>query len=211
MKHLLIIGAGGFAREVYWHAQDSLGYGTEWDIKGFLDGDKTLSKEEYGKLQLPVLGDVESYEIQQADCFICAIGQPQARERLVKKILMRGGEFINLIHRTALICPTAKMGRGNIICPLVHILDHVVVGDFVIFNGRSGMGHDAVIGDYSSLMSAVDITGYVTVGKRTFWGSGARSVPHSCIEDDATIGIGSVVFRRVKAGTKVFGNPAMPI
>ena len=39
MKHLIIIGVGGFAREVYWHAQDSLGYGNEWDLKGFLDGD----------------------------------------------------------------------------------------------------------------------------------------------------------------------------
>ena len=211
MKHLVIIGVGGFAREVYWHAQDSVGYGEEWDIKGFLDGDVKLEAEEYEKLPLPVLGDVGSYVIQPGDCFICAVGSPKVKEKLVQRILARGGEFINMIHNSAIVHPTVQMGIGNILCPLVHILDHAKVGNFVIFNGRSGMGHDAEVGDYSSLMSAVDITGYVRVGKRTFWGSGAKVVPHSRIDDDATIGVASVVFRRVKAGVKVFGNPAIPI
>ncbi len=56
MKDLIIIGVGGFAREVYWHAQNSIGYRTEWDIKGFLDGDVILSEKEYNKLPLRVLG-----------------------------------------------------------------------------------------------------------------------------------------------------------
>lgn len=211
MKHLIIIGVGGFARELFWNAHDSVGYGTGWDIKGFLDGDVELAAEEYEKLPLPVLGDVDSYVIQTNDCFICAIGSPKVKEKLVQRILVRGGEFINVIHNTSIVHPTVQMGRGNILCPLVHILDHAKVGDFVTFNGRSGMGHDAQIGDYSSVMSAVDITGYVRVGKRTFWGSGSRALPHSRIDDDATVGVASVVFKHVRAGAKVFGNPALPI
>ena len=211
MKHLIIIGVGGFARELFWNAHDSVGYGTGWDIKGFLDGDVELAAEEYEKLPLPVLGDVDSYVIQTNDCFICAIGSPKVKEKLVQRILVRGGEFINVIHNTSIVHPTVQMGRGNILCPLVHILDHAKVGDFVTFNGRSGMGHDAQIGDYSSVMSAVDITGYVRAGKRTFWGSGSRALPHSRIDDDATVGVASVVFKHVRAGAKVFGNPALPI
>ena len=72
-KHLLIIGIGGFAREVFWHAHDSIGYGTEWDIKGFLDGDVKLEAQEYEKLAAPLLGDVDTYAIESDDCFICAI------------------------------------------------------------------------------------------------------------------------------------------
>ena len=211
MKHLIIIGVGGFARELFWNAHDSVGYGTGWDIKGFLDGDVELAAEKYEKLPLPVLGDVDSYVIQTNDCFICAIGSPKVKEKLVQRVLVRGGEFINVIHNTAIVHPTVQMGRGNILCPLVHILDHAKVGDFVTFNGRSGMGHDAQIGDYSSVMSAVDITGYVRAGKRTFWGSGSRALPHSRIDDDATVGVASVVFKHVRAGAKVFGNPALPI
>lgn len=211
MKNLIIIGVGGFAREFFWNAQNSVGYGMDWDIKGFLDGDVKLAAEEYEKLPLPVLGDVDSYVIQTNDCFICAIGSPKVKEKLVQRILVRGGEFINVIHNTSIVHPTVQMGRGNILCPLVHILDHAKVGDFVTFNGRSGMGHDAQIGDYSSVMSAVDITGYVRAGKRTFWGSGSRALPHSRIDDDATVGVASVVFKHVRAGAKVFGNPALPI
>ena len=51
MKNLIIIGVGGFAREVYWHAQFSHGFNTEWTIKGFLDGDVKLADEEYKFLQ----------------------------------------------------------------------------------------------------------------------------------------------------------------
>lgn len=211
MKHLIIIGVGGFAREVFWHAQDSAGYGTDWDIKGFLDGDVKLAAEEYKKLSAPLLGDVDSYVIEPDDCFICAIADPQAKEKLIKRILMRGGTFINVVHHTVIIHPTVRMGRGNILCPDVRIADSSVVGNFVTFNVRSGMGHDAEVGDYSSVMGGVDITGYTRIGKRTFWGSGSRSLPHSRIDDDATIGVASVVLRRVKAGDTVFGNPAMPI
>ena len=39
MKHLIIIGTGAFARELYGHAKNSIGYGTSWDIKGYIDGD----------------------------------------------------------------------------------------------------------------------------------------------------------------------------
>ena len=35
MKNLLIIGARGFGREIYNLALESIGYGTEFTIKGF--------------------------------------------------------------------------------------------------------------------------------------------------------------------------------
>lgn len=96
MKHLVIIGVGGFAREVYWHAQNSIGYGEKFDIKGFLDGDVKLPEEEYRKLKLPVLGDVNNYQIESDDVFVCAIGSSKIREKLVNTMKSRtsgGGYF----------------------------------------------------------------------------------------------------------------------
>ena len=37
MKHLIIIGGGGMGKEVFYTAKHSVGFGTEFDIKGFLD------------------------------------------------------------------------------------------------------------------------------------------------------------------------------
>lgn len=211
MKHLIIIGAGGFAREVYWHAQESIGYGEEWDIKGFLDGDVKLAEDEYKKLQLPVLGDINDYEIKDDDVFICAVAEPRIKEKLVKRILERGCKFINLIHKTARIHGTAKMGIGNILCPFSGLQDSSVIGDFVSINCSSGLGHDACAEDYTTLSSGVDIMGYVSVGKRCFFASGSRVLPHGKVEDDVYVGVLSAVFKKAKAGTTVFGNPAMPI
>lgn len=42
-------------------------------------------------------------------------------------------------------------------------------------------------------------------------GACSIAAPHAIIEEDAYVGIGSVVLRRVKAGRRVFGNPAREI
>ena len=211
MKHLIIIGVGGFAREVYWNAQDSIGYGTEWDLKGFLDGDIRLAEEEYGKLKLPVLGNINSYEIAEDDVFFCAIGNGQVRKKVVERMLAKDAEFISLIHNTSIIRGIASYGAGVMFGPRTGVGDHVVIGDFVILNTASAVGHDARIDDYASIMSYVDITGYSHIEEGVMFGSGARILPHGRVGAYATVGAGSVVLRKVKPGTTVFGNPAVPV
>lgn len=211
MKHLIIIGVGGFAREVYWHAQDSCGYGIEWDIKGFLDGDVRLEASEYEKLDKPLLGDVMEYAVQPDDVFICAIANSEARRKLTGVIRSKGGNFLNLISNQAIVQGNVQMGIGNIICPFTNINDHAVLGNFVLLNVGAGMGHDSRVDDYSSLMGGVKICGFTTAGKDTYWGTNAVALPHSKIEDGVQVGVGAVVFKRIKAGMKVFGNPAMPM
>ena len=39
MKNLIIIGAGGMGRTMYDLSRESLGYNTEFIIKGFIDDD----------------------------------------------------------------------------------------------------------------------------------------------------------------------------
>lgn len=213
MKNLIIIGVGGFAREMYWHAQNSRGFGTEWQIKGFLDGDVKLLPEDYAKLpdNIPVLGDVDSYEIREDDVFTCAVGTPAIRRKLIEKMLNRGVEFVSIIDKTAYIVPSAKIGRGVILTDRTHIDDHAMVGDFAVVNVLSGLGHDAQIGKYTCVMAYVDITGGVKIGDEVFIGGSVVITPKSVVGDGAYIGAGSVVLRKVKAGAKVFGNPAIEI
>ena len=213
MKNLIIIGVGGFAREVYWHAQNSHGFGTEWQIKGFLDGDVKLSADDYKKLpeNIPVLGDVASYKICANDVFTCAIGTPQVRKKLIEKILSRGGEFINLIHKTSYIVPSAKIGRGVILAARTNVNDLSVIEDFVVINSVSGTGHDSKVGKFSCIMSGVNVTGGTQIGEEVFIGSNAVFSPHCKIGDGAFVGMGSVVLKKVGAGKKVFGNPAIEI
>ncbi len=211
MKNLIIIGVGGFAREIYWHAQDSVGFGVDWRIKGFLDGDVKLSAEDYELLPDKVLGDVDSYEICADDVFTCAVGTPKIRRQLIEKILNRGGEFINIISKLAKIIPTAKLGRGVIISPYVGISDRAAIGDFVALNALTIIGHDAQIGNFSCVMPHANIAGKARIGAEVFIGSGAIILPKAKVGDGATVGAGCVVFKKVRAGVTVFGNPAVEI
>lgn len=213
MKNLIIIGTGGFAREIYWHAPDCVGFGSDWTVKGFLDGDVKLSAEEYQRLpsDVPVLGDIDGYEIAEDDVFACAIGTPAVRKKLVEKILPRGAEFINVIHRRSTIMPRTKLGRGVVICSGNGISDLVELGDFVVINNVTCLGHDVRVGDYTCIMAHVEIGGGTIIGNEVFIGSQVAIAPKSKIGDGAFVGIGSVVLRRVKAGAKVFGNPAREV
>ena len=211
MKNLVIIGVGGFAREIYWHAQKALDFGVDWQIKGFLDGDIKLEAAAYKLLPAKVLGDVNTYEICADDVFTCAVGSPKARKVLVEKILARGGEFINIINTLAEIVPTAKIGRGVIISPFVGISERAQIGDFVAVNAQTIIGHDAQIGNFSCIMPHVAISGSCKIGVEVFIGSGAVILPKAKVGDGATIGAGCVVLKKVRAGTTVFGNPAIEI
>ena len=81
-----------------------------------------------------------------------------------------------------------------------------IVGDYVTL--LSGLGHDVVVEDYSTISSLCGISGHVHIGKRVFVAGNAVIVPSRIVGDDAYVGAGSVVIRNVPAGKKVFGNPA---
>lgn len=211
MKHLLIVGVGGLARETYWSAKSSVGFNKTWDIKGFLDGDVKLPEAEYLKLELPVLGNVNSYRMEEDDVFVCAIGTPKVKMRMTNILEERGASFISLIHETAIIHGSADLQCGCIVFPWCSVHDHAQVGKHVLLGNRVGIAHDCTVGDFSCLMGSVGLCGNVKVGKGTYWADGALALPHAKIGDNVYVGVRSVVFKRVKAGQTVFGNPALPI
>lgn len=211
MQHLVIIGAGELGRELYWHAQEAIGYNIEFDIKGFIDDDFSPEAEKYRTLGRPLLSSVDAYEIEQNDVFICAIGSVNGREATVNKIKSKGGQFRTIRHKTSIIQGNVNMGEGLFMGPFTIIGDGATIGNHVMINTHSAVGHDVVIGDYTCIMSYVDVTGCSQIGRKVFLASGSRMTPSTRIGDGAYVGIGSVVLRKVKAGVTVFGNPARAV
>ncbi len=209
MKNLLIIGARGYGREIYNFAIDSKGYGTEFTVKGYLD-DKVSALDGFENYP-PIIGPVESYEVQPDDVFICALGEVKYKIKYCQMILNKGGEFINLISNRAYIGMNVKMGNGCIVCPDARIHCDITIGNFVTIQPMAIIGHDVKIGDWSHINALADCGGASVLGEGVTLHTTSFICPKSVIGEYATVGAGSVVLRRVKAGDTVFGVPAKPI
>jgi len=209
MERLIIVGAGDFGREVLSWVMDVPESARTWKIAGFLD-DRPQILDGYN-LPYGILGAPKSYSLHPDDRMVVAIGEPKARRKYVDILEHRNAHFTSIIHPSVVLGLKNKWGPGCIFCPGVVITTNVRIGNHVILNCHSGAGHDAVIGNFCTLSGGVDITGHVTLEEEVFLGSHATVLPHSTVGKGAFVGAGSVVMRHVKANTKVFGIPALPI
>lgn len=209
MKHLIIIGARGFGREVYITATESIGYGTDFEVKGYLD-DNADALDGYNGYP-PIISSVEDYEPQDNDIFVCALGDVEWKEHYVEKVLAKGGKFVTLTHRHAYISKNVKIGVGCIVCNQAIISCDVTIGDFTTIQPHVIIGHDCQIGSMCQINSNTSIGGFVIVGDKATLHTSTTLLPKSKIGNNATVGAGSVVLRKVSAGSTVFGNPACSI
>ncbi len=203
---MLIIGAGGYGREIYNMAPFCQGYGEEWDIKGFLDDtpDPLQGFEGYG----PIVGKIHDYQPQDDDCFTCAIGSVAGKRECVHTLLAKGAEFLNLIHQEVTINRNVVLGQGCIISKDCIIGSDATIGSFVTLQIGCMIGHDSKVGDWCHLHPRVFMGGRSTLHAGVHIGYGAFVHPDKVIESDATIAAGAYVYRNVKSGTTVIGNPA---
>lgn len=208
MKNLVIIGAGGFAREIYDLANVCFQGDAGFKVKGFLsDGPSNIEAMRYP----PVLSTVAGYDVQPGDVFFCAIGKVSDRKKTVTLILDKGGTFINLVHPTAVISPSVRLGVGVGIKAFCVLASDVIVGDFTFLQSSVIMGHDVQVGKYCQVNSFAFFAGYSKVHDLVSINAGAKLVQNTVVEENAVVGMGSVVLNKVKAGTTVFGIPAKRI
>lgn len=205
MQDLIIVGAGGFGRELLQWIKDINRVEPKWNILGFIDDN--LNSLDNLSCDSKVIGTIEDCQPKDGQCFVMGIANPSLKESITRELKTKGAHFVSIIHPTAIVADNAKIGEGIVMYPNSILSVNTVVGDFVTVLS-SGIGHDAVIGDYCTISSFCDITGGVRLGNRVFLGSHCTIIPKRRIGDDAYISAGSVVVSNVKSGVQVFGNPA---
>lgn len=208
MKDLIIVGASGFGREMVWYIEDINSVKPTWNLKGFIDDNPNAL--DGCACDYPVLGSIKDWQPSENEEFACALAFPDVKERVVESLMERGAKFATIIHPTARINRHCEIGEGTVITTNCVISANARVGRFVTLLG-SNVAHDASVGDFSTLSGRCALNGHVQVGRNAYLGCGVLVAPSKKIGDHATVGIGSVVISNVKAGTKVFGNPAKKI
>lgn len=208
MKSIIIVGASGLGRELLQWIKDINKISLKWDIKGFLDDN--ISALDGLKCDARVIGKIIEWQPSEEEVFVCGIAFPDIKEKVVKLLKDRGAKFETIIHPNTIIGDNVKVGEGTVIAPRSLLTTNVEIGSYVTFLS-SDAGHDSKIGDFSTLSGKCSINGHVEIGQKVYIGNGALIYPGKKIGNNAFIGIGSVVINNVKAGIKVFGNPARRI
>jgi sugar O-acyltransferase (sialic acid O-acetyltransferase NeuD family) len=206
VKRIVIIGAGGHAREVHDIFAASRQSGAEFEVIGFID--------EVGRRAsmcgLPILGGFEWFNGVDRDEIgvVCAVGTPKLSKALVQKAQSMNLQFVSAVSPLACISPTAKIGRGVIIFPQVFVSCDVTVGDYATLNVASTVSHDAQVGDFSNVSPGAHLAGNVTLGEGCFVGIGANIIQGVSIGSWSVVGAGAVVLRDVPPKVTAAGVPA---
>jgi sugar O-acyltransferase (sialic acid O-acetyltransferase NeuD family) len=209
MKNLIIIGAGGFGREVYSLALDCIANGSLLNIKGFLDSNPTAlaSYENYP----PILNNEIEYKPQEEDVFIIALTSIVGKRNCYNEIISKGGEFISIIHPTAIIMQNITVGMGCIIGRNCYIGNDCEIGNFVTTNYGAVVGHDNKIGDFSHIGPRSFIGGSTKIENEVTIYAMATIINNVIVKKRSVVGAGSVVIKNVEECTSVLGNPAKVI
>ncbi|MDA8139139.1 MAG: acetyltransferase [Desulfobacteraceae bacterium] len=209
MNRLIIVGAGGFGREVLNWALHAEAGQQDWRVAGFLDGNpRALEGYDY---PFAILGDPKTHRPDAGECFLCAIGEPRIKLAVCQALEQAGARFVSLVHPSAVVGRTVVLGPGCIICPGAVVTADVRLGRHVAVNACASIGHDVVIGDGCTLSGHADVTGFAMLGQGVFLGSHAVILPKAKVGDFAIVGAGSVVLRSVKPGATVMGVPAIQV
>lgn len=201
-----ILGAGGFAREVWWALRDARAHNSalRFDPVMFIDREPrgTLLKG----LPVRILDEVPHDVL-----LVCGIGgMTGIKERIISAALAEGHRFAPpILAESARVGPDVRIGNGSILCAGAIATTDIAIGEHVAINLGCTIGHDAVIGDLVTVSPGCHISGGVTLGRGAYLGTGASILEHVTIGANAVLGAGAVATKNIEEFALAVGVPAM--
>jgi sugar O-acyltransferase (sialic acid O-acetyltransferase NeuD family) len=198
---LIIVGGGGFGREIYQYALDA-----KQEIKGFLD-DNHKALEGF-PVDHAILGSPSSYDVQADDRFVLALGDPGLKKKLAQLLEDRGAQFESVVHPLAYVAPSAQVGVGCVVAPFSFLGPSTVIGEHVSINTYASAGHDSHIGAYSTLSPYSVINGCVKIGQGVLLATHAVVILGKSVGSWSKLSAGAVALHHIPDYSLAVGNPA---
>ncbi|MBN2536776.1 acetyltransferase [candidate division WOR-3 bacterium] len=204
-EDLVILGSGGLAQEYAWLVEEINDDRRRFNLLGFLDDNAERVGREY--IGYPVLGALDTAARYPRAGFISGVGDPRARRLTVEKVAGFNPRWVSLVSPTVRLHSSHAIGHGVMIGRYADLTVGCRLGDHVMLNIHSVLGHAVEVGDFSVVSPNVTVNGEASIGRLCYIGANAF-VRNVRVGDGATVGAGSVVTRDVPPDCVVAGVPA---
>lgn len=210
MRSIVIVGAGGLAREVRAGIADINRHRPQFRFAGYAVSDRTQMGK-YASRDAPI-DDFDSLATRgDVDCLALGIGTPGARLKVAAELCERLPKcaWPALIHPTVVIDQaSAAVGRGVYVGAGTIATVSIVLREFALINLSCTIGHETIVGAGCVVNPGVNLSGGVQLGDGVLVGTGAQVLQYVEVGAGATVGAGAVVTKSVEPGATVVGIPA---
>ncbi|MCH9756756.1 MAG: acetyltransferase [Gammaproteobacteria bacterium] len=211
---IILLGGHGDGLVVAQTIQDICETGQSVKLVGFLN-----DRVDVGATidTIPVLGKISEWKTLDFDetySFHPALHKVKDMHRRVaylEGLNIPDDRFVTLVHPTAVIADSAKIGKGCFIGSHVTIQPGAIIGSYCSIRAGANIGHDTVIEDFCYIGPNSTMTGNSILKK------GAHLGPNAVISDGITLenytiaGAGAVIIQKTDRNAVYIGNPARKI
>ena len=191
----VLIGAGGFAREIKAHMNNP-------KMLCFVDDNYYI-----GDIYTLPLSEFDPYKYEA----LIAVGNPNDRYNISLKLPPNTKYFTYIDKNAILLDSNIIIGEGSIICAGCILTTNITIGKHAHLNLQTTIGHDTIIGDYFTTAPGAKISGNCTINNRVYVGTNASVKEKINIIDSVTIGLNSGVVKNITEPGIYVGTPCNKI
>ena len=198
-----IIGSGGFAREVLQLALDiKKNTASVFDKIFFVEFDNFYTDNVVDDTRVLKFSECDLNKMQ----FVIAIGDPVLKKKICNE-LPKDVKFLSLVSRLSFIADDFKYSQGLIVMPFSYISCNVKIGNHVHINSHCTIGHDTIVGDFSTTACSVMISGENTISDLCYFGMNSSTKQGVSICEKVTIGLNAGVVKSIIKSGVYIGTP----
>lgn len=206
---IVIVGCGGFGREVHDVIDAINAEKPTWHLIGYVDDSPTEENRSLVERRgSRVLGGVADLATMDPAHAVIGIGSGAVRHSIDDRLKAMGWASATLIHPAATCGAEVSIGDGSVVCAGARLTTNIRLGRHVHININSTVGHDSILHDYVTVNPLVAISGGVQVGSETMLGTHSAVLQNLSIGARAIVGAASCVVKPVPDHTTVKGVPA---